>query len=77
MLMLDVRNAIARILDRYSLADIVEVTLRRMRRDKVSPIFGARRFDLHNLLEASPIRPRRARRRAGQGRIQGGIRAAR
>jgi Rrf2 family protein len=37
MLMLDVRNAIAGILDRYSLADVVEVTLRKMRRDG-SPI---------------------------------------
>lgn len=35
MLMLDVRNAIAGILDRYTLADIVEVTLRKMRRDNV------------------------------------------
>jgi hypothetical protein len=35
MLMLDVRNAIANILDRYSLADIVDVTLRKMRRDNV------------------------------------------
>ena len=35
MLMLDVRNAIASILDRYSIADVVEVTLRKMRRDGV------------------------------------------
>ena len=35
MLMLDVRNAIARILDRYVLADVVDITLRKMRRDKV------------------------------------------
>ena len=35
MLMLDVRNAITNILDRYSLADVVEVTLRKMRRDAV------------------------------------------
>jgi Rrf2 family protein len=35
MLMLDVRNAIAGILDRYSLADVVEVTLRKMRRDHI------------------------------------------
>lgn len=35
MLMLDVRNAIARILDNYTLAEIVEVTLRKMRRDNV------------------------------------------
>ncbi|HEU0207463.1 MAG TPA: Rrf2 family transcriptional regulator [Candidatus Udaeobacter sp.] len=38
MLMLDVRNAIARILDRTSLADVVEITLRKLRRDKlISP----------------------------------------
>ena len=35
MLMMDVRNAIARILDRYVLADVVEITLRKMRRDGV------------------------------------------
>ena len=33
MLMLDVRNAIANVLDRYTLADIVDVTLRKLRRD--------------------------------------------
>lgn len=35
MLMLDVRNAIANILDRYTLADVVEVTTRKMVRDGV------------------------------------------
>ena len=35
MLMLDVRNAIAGILDRYTLADVVEVTLRKLRRDDI------------------------------------------
>jgi Rrf2 family protein len=35
LLMVDVRNAIANILDQYTLADTVEVTLRKMRRDKV------------------------------------------
>lgn len=35
MLMLDVRNAIANILDRYTLDQTVEVTLRKMRRDGV------------------------------------------
>ncbi|MDW8343776.1 MAG: Rrf2 family transcriptional regulator [Verrucomicrobiae bacterium] len=34
LLMVDVRNAIANILDRYTLADTVEVTLRKLRRDK-------------------------------------------
>lgn len=33
MIMLDVRNAISAILDRYTLADIVGVTLRKLRRD--------------------------------------------
>jgi Rrf2 family protein len=40
MLMVDVRNAIADILDRYSLADVVEITLRKMRRDSVSLPFA-------------------------------------
>jgi Rrf2 family protein len=35
MIMLDVRNAIANILDRYTLADVVEVTLRKLRRDNL------------------------------------------
>ena len=39
MLMFDVRNAISTILDRYTLADIVEITLRKYRRDKVKPPF--------------------------------------
>jgi hypothetical protein len=37
--MLDVRNAIAKLLDRYTLKDIVEITLRKLRRDKVRPAF--------------------------------------
>ncbi len=41
MLMLDVRNAIAGILDRYTLADVVEVTLRKMRRDNVPLPFAS------------------------------------
>ncbi len=41
MLMLDVRNAIAGILDRYTLADVVEVTLRKLRRDEVPLPFSA------------------------------------
>ena len=37
MLMLDVRNAIASILDRYTLAQTVEITLRKLRRDGLIP----------------------------------------
>src|SRR6187397_1623605 len=35
MLMIDVRNAIAQILDRYTLDDVVSVTIRKMQRDGV------------------------------------------
>ena len=35
MLMIDVRNAISSILDKYTVGDVVEVTLRKMRRDGV------------------------------------------
>lgn len=35
MLMIDVRNAIAQILDRYTLDDVVSVTIRKMERDGV------------------------------------------
>ncbi len=41
MLMLDVRNAIAAILDRYTLADVVEVTTRKMVRDGLALPFSA------------------------------------
>jgi Rrf2 family protein len=40
LLMLDVRNAIADILDRYSLEEVVEVTLQKLRRDKLSLPFA-------------------------------------
>jgi Rrf2 family protein len=36
MLMIDVRNAISRILDRYTLDDVVAVTIRKMERDGVT-----------------------------------------
>ena len=39
MLMLDVRNAISNILDRYTLADVVEITMRKLRKDKVAHPF--------------------------------------
>ena len=38
MLMIDVRNAIANILDRYSLGDVVTVTMRKMERDGKAPL---------------------------------------
>jgi Rrf2 family protein len=41
MVMIDVRNAIAKILDRYTVAQVVEVTLRKMRRDGIVPPFSS------------------------------------
>jgi len=51
MLMIDVRNAIANILDRYTLGDVVEVTLRKLRRDNVPLPFA--------VPKAPPVRPPR------------------
>jgi len=50
MLMFDVRNVISTILDRYTLADIVEITLRKYRRDKVTPPFLHRSIPLTSML---------------------------
>jgi len=62
MLMLDVRNAIAGILDRYSLADVVDVTTRKMKRDGIALPFSAAR---HPSASVS-VRPRAAARRAAK-----------
>jgi hypothetical protein len=68
--MLDVRNAIARVLDRYSLADIVEITLRKLRRDKIAPVFAARSFDLQGLVTHAVLLTTtdRGRRKIGAGK---------
>ena len=50
MLMLDVRNAISTVLDLFTLADIVEITLRKYRRDKVAPPFLHRSVPLASFL---------------------------
>lgn len=62
MLMLDVRNAIAGILDRYTLADVVEVTLRKLRRDNVPLPFSAEA----EAAEVSPRLPARLARKLAQ-----------
>lgn len=63
MLMFDVRNAITAVLDRFTLADIVEITLRKYRRDKVAPPFLHRSIALTSILskEIEPPIPRRNR----------------
>ena len=55
MVMFDVRNAISTILDRYTLADIVEITLRKYRRDKVTPPF------LHRWIPLTSVLPKERR----------------
>lgn len=40
MIMVDVRNAISNVLDRYTVGDVVEVTLRKMRRNQVAVPFS-------------------------------------
>ena len=67
MLMLDVRNAIAGILDRYSLADVVEVTLRKLRRDSLPLPFAAPRGSVRGLPVKANARARRAPSRSSAG----------
>src|SRR5205809_5139813 len=50
ILMFDVRNAISTILDRYTLADIVAITLRKYRREKIIPPFLHRSIALESIL---------------------------
>src|SRR5215472_7677026 len=63
MLMFDVRNAISTILDRYSLADIVEITLRKYRRDKITPPF------LHRSIELASSLPKKGKRSFAKKRV--------
>jgi Rrf2 family protein len=58
LLMLDVRNAIADILDRYTLEQIVGISLRKMKRDGVPVPF------VKDLLRASAAAPKTTRRAA-------------
>lgn len=44
MLMIDVRNSLVSILERYTLHDVVAVTLRKIRRDKLPSPFGVAVF---------------------------------
>jgi Rrf2 family protein len=61
MLMIDVRNAIANILDRYSLGDVVTVTMRKMERDGLVPEPPqARPADRSRARRKPPEQPRHA-----------------
>jgi hypothetical protein len=63
MLMLDVRNAISTLLDRFTLADIVEITLRKYRRDKVAPPFLHRSIPLASIFSKEGGQPILGKRR--------------
>ena len=69
MLMLDVRNAIAGILDRYTLADVVEITLRKLRRDEVPLPFTAEAAAAASSVRLPARQARKLARRAGNVRI--------
>lgn len=69
MLMLDVRNAIAGILDRYTLADVVEVTLRKLRRDNVPLPFSAEADATVSPARLPARHARKLARRAGSTRL--------
>jgi Rrf2 family protein len=63
ILMFDVRNAISTILDRYTLADIVAITLRKYRRDKITPPFLHRSIALESILSREGEPPVRGKSR--------------
>jgi Rrf2 family protein len=63
MLMFDVRNAISTVLDRFTLADIVAITLRKYRRDKVAPPFLHRSIPLASILSKEDEPPLHGRSR--------------
>src|SRR5262245_4691565 len=71
ILMFDVRNAISTILDRYTLADIVQITLRKYRRDKVTPPFLHRSMPLESVLLQNTQGLRSTRRSAARHRFSG------
>ncbi len=71
MLMLDVRNAISTLLDRFTLADIVEITLRKYRRDKVTSPFLHRSIPLTSVLPQKKEALRSRRRGAARNRFSG------
>jgi hypothetical protein len=55
--MIDVRNAMAGILDRYTLADVVEVTLRKIRRNGAEHYFLRKSGAVRPTPPANPADP--------------------
>jgi len=73
ILMFDVRNAISTILDRYTLASIVQITLRKYRRDKMTPPFLHRSTPFSSILPQSPQGLRSTRSAAARKRLSGSM----
>ena len=71
ILMFDVRNAVSTILDRYTLADIVDITLRKYRRDKVTPPFLHRSTALGSVLRQKKEALRSKRRGGARNHFSG------
>ena len=71
ILMFDVRNAVSTILDRYTLADIVDITLRKYRRDKVTPPFLHRSTALGSVLPQKKEALRSKRRGGARNHFSG------
>lgn len=69
MIMLDVRNAIAGILDRYTLADVVGVTLRKLRRDNAPLPFSPAADGAAPLARIPARHARQLARRSGTRRL--------
>ena len=67
--MFDVRNAISTILDRYTLADIVEITLRKYCRDEVTPPFLHRSIALSSISSEKQTTLRGVRRGVASSRV--------
>ncbi len=69
--MSQIKYAISTILDRYTLADIVEITLRKYRRDKVAPPFLHRSIPFTSALPQKKEALRSKRRAAARNRFSG------
>ena len=78
MLMVDVRNAISKVIDRYTLADIVEITLRKLRRDGLTSPFLSPSRGLSSILPPGLqlLTANTIPRNSGRGRIANSVYAA-
>jgi Rrf2 family protein len=70
MLMLDVRNAITNILDRYTLADVVEITVRKLRKNKMPLPFSLDSLSGKPLLRSKSVaRAKKSNGETSEGKV--------